>query len=89
MYSETQGDRGTETNTESFFTVLPVVLDVMLEFREQKHFSDGRKDLRIFLQCLAPHLGKRVVGLWHALCWCASAKRLIGSTALHLDLLWW
>ena len=48
---------------ESFITVLQVVLDVMLEFREQKHFEDRRKDLRIFLQCLAPHLGKRVVGL--------------------------
>ena len=48
---------------ESFITVLQVVLDVMLEFLEPKHFEDRRKDLRIFLQCLAPHLGKRVVGL--------------------------
>lgn len=48
-------------------TVSQVVLDVMIEFREQKNFS-GRAALRGFLQCIAPHLGRRDVLCFHLVC---------------------
>ena len=43
-------------------SALQVDVDCMLEFREKKSFQ-RRQDLRVFLQCLAPYLGKRVAGV--------------------------